>query len=288
MLTWLELTSNISKNAEKVVALGNIASYTFRHFFQIMYLISSSNRYLDKTTMHYFPLILILLLASSIKYSFAQTDQPMTKKIEVYGQAEEEITPDEIYFSITLKEYQNGNQGKVKIEQLERTLYQTVKNLGIKEEDFRIENVYGYNYDWYRKEKPQREEFLASKKYSIKFGDLNQVNELLASLDAKGIQSTNVDRYDHSKIEQYRKELKIKALQNAKEKASYLLQGVDERLGGILEVQEIDTGNDAPPVYYRQARGMAMASADAAESSPEIDFQKIKLSYSMRAVFEIQ
>ena len=238
--------------------------------------------------MRYFPLVLILLLASSINDGLAQTDQPITKKIEVYGQAEEEIVPDEIYFSITLKEYQNNNQEKVNIEQLERTLYQAVKKLGIEEEDFRIENVYGYNYDWYRKEKPQREEFLASKKYSIKFGDLNQVNELLASLDAKGIQSTNVDRYDHSKIEQYRKGLKIKALQNAKEKADYLLQGVDERLGGILEVQEIDTGNDAPPVYYRQARGMAMASADAAESSPEIDFKKIKLSYSMRAVFEIQ
>jgi hypothetical protein len=66
------------------------------------------------------------------------------------------------------------------------------------------------------------------------------------------------------------------------------LQGLDERLGGILEVQEIDTGSGAPPVYYQQARGMAMASADQAESSPEIDFQKIKLNYRMRAVFEIQ
>lgn len=238
--------------------------------------------------MHYSPFILALLVTFSTNYGLAQTNQPMTKKIEVYGQAEEEITPDEIYFSITLKEYQNDNKEKVKIDQLERALFKTVKELGIEEEDFRIENVYGYNYDWYRKKKPQREEFLASKEYSIKFSDLNQVNELLASLDAKGIQSTNVDRYSHSKIEQYRKDLKIKALQNAKEKAGYLLQGLDERLGGILEVQEIDTGNEAPPVYYRQARGMAMTSADMAEPSPEIDFQKIKLSFRMRAVFEIQ
>ncbi len=254
----------------------------------MVYLIYQLSRYPVKTTMRYSQALLILLIFSSTNYGFAQTDQPMTKKIEVYGQAEEEITPDEIYFSITLKEYQNDNKEKMKIEQLERALYNTIKDLGIKKDDFRIENVYGYNYDWYRKKKPQREEFLASKKYSIKFGDLNQVNELLASIDAKGIQSTNVDRYSHSKIEQYRKDLKIKALQNAKEKAGYLLQGLDERLGGILEVQEIDTGGDAPPVYYRQARGMAMASADMAESSPEIDFQKIKLSSRMRAVFEIQ
>ncbi len=229
----------------------------------------------------------IILLATILPFStLAQTDQPMTKKIEVYGQAEEEITPDEIYFSITLKEYQDSGKEKVKIDQLERTLYKTVKELGIEEDDFRVENVYGYNYDWYRKKKPQREEFLASKKYAIKLGDLNQVNELLASLDAKGIQSTNVDRYSHSRIEQYRKELKIKALQNAKEKANYLLEGLDEQLGGVLEVQEVDTGGDAPPVQYRQARGMAMASAEMADASPEIDFQKIKLSFRMRAVFE--
>ncbi len=237
---------------------------------------------------NFLPCLLILLFLSGLPSALAQTDQPMTKKIEVYGQAEEEITPDEIYFSITLKEYQNDNKEKVAIDQLERVLYQTVKKLGIQEENFRIENVYGYNYDWYRKKKPQREDFLASKKYAIKFSDLNQVNELLASLDAKGIQSTNVDRYSHSKIKQYRKDLKIKALQDAKEKAGYLLEGLDEQLGGILEVQELDTGDDPSPVYYRQARGMAMASADMAESSPEIDFQKIKLSFRMRAVFLIQ
>ena len=235
-------------------------------------------------------LIVLLLITSAINYdSLAQTteNQPMIKKIEVFGQAEKEVTPDEIYFGITLKEYMNDDKKKVKIDQLERELYAAVKKIGVPEEDFRVEDVSSYNYDWYRKEKPQREEFLASKKYVIKFGDLNQINELFSGLDAKGIQSTNVDRYSHSKIEQYRKDLKIEALKDAKEKAAYLLQGIDESLGGVLEIQEIDTGEGQPPVYY-QARSMAMASADMEASSPEIDFQKIKLSFRMRAVFEIQ
>ena len=234
------------------------------------------------------PALIILLLLTTMGYTVAQTqEQPMVKKIEVYGQAEEEITPDEIYFSISLKEYMDDNKKKVTIDKLERDLYAAVQKIGVEEEDFRIENINSYNYDWYRKKKPQREEFLASKEYLIKFSDLNQVNELLASLDAKGIQSTNIDRYSHSKIEQYRKDLKIKALKDAKDKAAYLLQGIDENIGGILEVQEIDTGEGQPPVYYR-ARTMAMSSAEMDEASPEIDFQKIKLSFRMRAVFEIQ
>ncbi len=234
--------------------------------------------------------LLGLFVVSTTGNAIAQTtgEQPMVKKIEVYGQAEEEVTPDEIYFSITLKEYMDGDEKKVKIDKLERDLYAAVKKIGVQEEDFRIENVYGYNYDWYRKKKPQREEFLASKEYLITFSDLNQTNELLSSLDAKGIQSTNVDRYEHSKIEQYRRDLKIKALKNAKEKANYLLQGIDENLGGVLEIQEIDGDAGQPPVYYRQARGMAMSSAEMDEASPEIEFQKIKLSFRVRAVFEIE
>ena len=242
-----------------------------------------------KTTMHYSASSVAFLLAVASAFSaIAQIDSPMVKKIEVYGQAEEEITPDEIYFNITLKEYQNKDQEKVSIDRLEKGLYAAVQKIGVAEEDFRIENVSGYNYDWYRKEKPQREEFLASKKYQIKFSDLNQINELLGSLDAKGIQSTNVDHYSHSNIEQYRRDLKVKAVRNAKEKAAYLLEGIDEQLGGVLEIQEIDTEGGAPPVYYREARSMAMSAADASESSPAIDFQKMKFKFRVRAVFEIQ
>ena len=222
--------------------------------------------------------------------ALAQTkdDLSSVKKIEVYGLAEEEVTPDELYFSITLKEYRADGKQKTTIDELERGLNTAVKKIGVKEEDFRIEDVSAYNYDWYRKKKPQREEFLASKEYLIKFSNLNQINELLGSLDAKGIQSTNVDRYEHSQIEQYRKNLKVKALKNAKEKATYLLQGIDEAIGGVLEVQEIDTEGGQPPVHYLEARSMAMASAEMDEAAPAIDFQKIKLSFRVRAVFEIQ
>ncbi len=231
---------------------------------------------------------LIFTIAISLT-SYAQTEpQPVVKKIEVTGSAEEEIVPDEIYFAITLKEYLGDNKDKVSIDKLERELYNAARKIGVAEEDFRIEDIQSYNYDWYRRNRPQREEFLASKKYTIKFEELDEINRLFAYLDAKGIQSTNIDRYDHSQREELERDLKIKALQNAKEKAEYLLRGIDERLGGVLQVTEINTGSQ-PPTYYRE---MAYARMDAAEeestSAPSIEFQKIKLRYEVRAVFEIR
>ncbi|MEM9830068.1 MAG: SIMPL domain-containing protein [Bacteroidota bacterium] len=219
--------------------------------------------------------------------SYAQSGDPaMVKKIEVSGSAEEEIVPDEIYFAITLKEYVDDDKKKVKIDKLERQLNNAVRKIGVAE-DFRIEDIQSYNYDWYRKKRPQREEFLASKKYTIKFSELNKINDLFDYLDAKGIQSTNIDRYDHSEREKYERELKIKALQNAKAKAEYLLRGIDEQLGGVLQVTEIAAGNQ-PPVY----RNLSYARMEMADSesvpAPDIGFQKIKLRYEVRAVFEIQ
>lgn len=215
-------------------------------------------------------------------------DEPV-KKIEVFGRAEREITPDEIYFSITLKEYLGDDKKKVPIDKLERELYNAVRKIGVAEEDFQIENVFGYNYDRYwRDKKKDREDFLAQKQYRIKFAELNNINRLFEYLDPKGIQSANISEYSHSKIEEYRRDLKIEALRNAKEKADYLLDGIDEDRGEVLEIQEVNNGYQ-PPVMYK-ARNMAMM--DSAESgmmeSPDIDFQKIKIESEVRAIFRIR
>lgn len=235
-------------------------------------------------------LAVALLILTYSGHSLAQAQgNEAIKKIEVYGSAAEEITPDEIYFSITLKEYLNDDKKKVGIDKLERELYNAVRKIDIPEEDFQIENVFGYNYDWqWRNKKKDRQDFLAQKQYRIKFAELDKINRLFAYLDPKGIQSANISGYSHSRIEEYRRELKIRALRNAREKAEYLLAGIDEQKGEVLEVQEINN-NYQPPVYYK-ARGMAMMeSADAsAMNSPEIDFQKIKIKSEVRAVFRIQ
>ena len=235
-------------------------------------------------------LLLTAFLSCVYLMSKGQSEEkPMVKKIEVFGSAEEEIVPDELYFAITLKEYLGDDKRKVDIEKLERELYTAARKIGVEEEDFRINDIQSYNYDWYRRNnRPQREEFLASKKYTIKFEDLNGINELFAYLDPKGIQSTNVERYDHSQREQYERDLKIKALQNAKDKAEYLLRGIDERLGGVLEVTEINTQTQ-PPTFYRDvAYARAELAQDQSAESPSIEFQKIKFRYEVRAVFEIR
>lgn len=222
--------------------------------------------------------ILAALLTFTIT-GFAQTTD-QRRKIEVTGSAEQEVTPDIIYVSISLKEYMNG-KNKVDITTLERQLQKAVTEAGIAKEDFTINNISSYNYTVEKKKNP---DFLASKQYRIKVRDLNAINTILSKVDDKGILSTGIESYEYSKQADLRRDLKIKALQAAREKAAYLLTSINEKLGGAIEIQEIDN----EPVG-RVYSNMMFKSAMAADAAPQgdVDFKKIKLSYQVRAVFEI-
>lgn len=210
----------------------------------------------------------------------------LRKKINVSGNAEAEVTPDIIYLSISLKEYLKDNNIKKKVEitTLENQLVRAVQNAGIPKENLMINNLSAYNYSPAKKKDPG---FLASKQYRLKVTDLNKFNEIVDAIDAQGIAYTNIESYDYSGIEALKKELKVKALQAAKAKATYMVEALGDKLGSVIDIQEIN--NEVfPQQNYRSNVMMMKASADLAESSPEIDFKKIKLNYVVNTVFEIK
>lgn len=226
--------------------------------------------------------LLILIIFLSNNSVQAQNDNSSTKKIEVIGSAEMEVIPDEIYLSISLREYMKDPKSKVTIDKLERDLHSAITKIGIPKEDFQIENVYGYNWYW---DKKRKDDFMASKRYRLKLNDLNKVNDLLSQLDPKGVENMNIGQFSHSKIEQYRLELKAKALQAAREKADFLLKSIDEQAGRILEIQEMHDGYAQP--FYEMREANFKMEMDQQVQQPEIDFKKIKLRYEMKAVFAI-
>lgn len=213
----------------------------------------------------------------------AQNNANYQKKITVQGSAEMEIIPDEIFVSLTLKEYEKDRK-KVSISQLEKQLVKAVAKLDIPSKDFQIENISGHNWN-YRKKKSDN--FLAAKSYRLKLGDLNKMNQLLEKLDEKGIQNVYVSNYSHSQIESFRKKLKLEALQAAKEKAKFLLEGIGESLGGVLEVSELEFNQ---PVYNARAYSNVAMEFDSGSSAgpSNIDFKTIKLNFKMNAIFSIK
>ena len=227
--------------------------------------------------------LLAIAFAALFSLSASAQQVDLRKKISVSGTSEMEVTPDIIYLSISLKEYlkDNNSKKKVDITTLENQLFAAVQKAGLDKDNLTINDLSSYNYATEKKKNP---DFLASKQYRLKVADLNKFNAILEDIDAKGIASTNIESYDYSKIESLKKDLKIKALLAAKEKAVYMVEALGDKLGNVIDIQD-GGDNIIQPVYRNYMMKSAVADA---ESAPEIDFKKIKLNFTVNAVFEIK
>ncbi|NSL89059.1 SIMPL domain-containing protein [Chitinophaga sp. Mgbs1] len=231
----------------------------------------------------------VMLLAAGLFLAISTFAQQATdktvKKIEVTGSAEIEITPDEIYLNISLREYLK-NKTKVDITTLENQLVKAVAGAGLPKESLTIENVNGYNYEIQRKKKDPSE-FMARKQYRLKLTKLDKINTILSAVDAEGIESTNIASFSSSKMDEYRKEAKIKALKAAKAKAEYMVAALGNSIEGILEIQEIPTDNfsDVRPMY---ANAMYKGAVESDSAAADLDVKTIKVRAEVRTVFQIK
>jgi len=207
-----------------------------------------------------------------------------TPYIEVVGNGEMEIIPDQIYISFTLKERFEGKK-KIEIEDQEKELKKRLMKFEIDLADLQLADA---NSDFI-KIKRKRNDVIASKDYLLKVtstGTLAKVFDLLDEIDAF---NAGIERVDHSKIKDFRKEVKILAIQAAKEKATYLLAGIGETIGKPLFIQERETYDEFQPMMRKTVMAnMAMDAAPAEEALPELAFQKIKLKYAVFARFAIK
>ncbi|NTS40509.1 SIMPL domain-containing protein [Flavisolibacter sp. BT320] len=224
-------------------------------------------------------------------FSFAQDKNPYPRTITVNGSAEMEIVPDEIYVQVYLKEYEKKGSGKVTIDKIRQSFLTAVRSLGLPDSAV---SVSGYdannNNPWWRK-KNKKEELFASITYQVKLRNAAQVDQLVDKLDDNATQNFYISRTAHSKLEEFRKNLKIQAVKAAKEKAQYLAGAVDETIGVAITINE--PGEFYQPYYGNMASNRMMKTemlqdASAAADQPQADFKKMKLRYDVSVVFELK
>lgn len=221
--------------------------------------------------------ILLILLSCICIVSVAQNT---VRKIEVVGSASKEVVPDELFLSLTMKEYEL-NKKKVSLEDSEIKLRKILSDLKIPAENLVVTNVYGY-ISYNADNKPGNYE--NRKTYRLKLNDTKKINSILSMLDQSALESMHLEELSHSNIKAFQKEVRIEALKAAKEKASYLLLSMNQQLGEVLEIQELDYSVYQPqPMYNLKSSAMMESSA-----VDQFATQNIKVEYKIRAVFEIK
>ncbi len=212
-----------------------------------------------------------------------------TKKIEVTGSAEMQVVPDQIFVDFTLQEYYNKQKSKIDIDQIQRDFLDRCTKAGITKDRIQIQNMNGFDQStWYwRKRKKEQPDLMASTTYVIKFSNAADIDKLVNVLDDNATQNMYISKTHHSKLEEFRKEVKIKALQAAKAKAQYLCESIGEKAGKALFIQEIEGGQPVP-MYRNMAMMNKTMMADDAGANEGIDFQKITIRCEIQAQFAIE
>lgn len=224
---------------------------------------------------------LFIALIPLLAFSQENIQAKETPYIEVLGQGEMEIVPDQIYISFTLKERFEGKK-KIELEDQEKEMKKKLMKLEIDLNDLQLADAASD----FIKIKRKKQDVIASKDYLLKVsttGTLARVFELLDEINAF---NADIQRVDHSEIKKFRKEVKMQAVQEAKEKAGYLLSAIGETVGKPLFIQERESFDEFQPM--RKSAMMVMDAAVQEEALPELSFQKIKLKYSVFARFAIK
>jgi len=224
--------------------------------------------------------------------SFGQTNNLKPEEqpyIEVTGTAEQEVTPDEIYIGIVIREKYVG-KAKVTIEEQEEKLKAVVKSLGID-----LTNLYlsDANAD-YVKIRWQKKDVLTKKDYILKVSNATTVGKVFQELEKLEITDALISKVSHSKIDSLKKEVRIMAIKAAKNKADYLLTAIGEQTGKPLIITE-----NPQTIYRSEYQYLATSNVSSVASTfvggyqskdkdNEIEFQKIKLTTSIYVKFLIK
>lgn len=235
---------------------------------------------------------LTLVLALSTINAIGQ--EPIKQKtINVSGTAEMEIIPDEIYVQVELREYDKKGGGKADIETIKNDFLKAALGIGLAESDISVQGYQGWdgNYWWYKKDKKKNPDMKASITYQVKLASTKKMDELVQKLDDEATQNFFISRVSHSKIQEFKKQLKIDAVKAAKDKAVYLTEAINEKLGEALTINEPNEMNNYPqpmPMYANKMRAMESVQADDGGQAPIVDFKKIKLQFEVNVVFALK
>lgn len=233
---------------------------------------------------------------------FAQTPQatqpgcyPFPKTISVTGSAEMEVIPDEIYVQVDLREYKKKGEEKTELDKIKTEFLASCKAAGIADSNIAVASYDGYNMAniWRRRKKDP--ELLSSIAYQVKFNNTRMIDELVNRLDDEATNNFSIIKTSHSKITEYRKQLKIAAVKAAREKAIYLSESVNEQLGQavtIVEPQEYVNSDVQAGLYksntnlYEKAKSGSSGYYGISENG--VDYRKIKIRYEVNVLYALK
>ncbi len=138
-------------------------------------------------------------------------DQPY---IEVSGNADTLVTPNEIYIRIVLSE--KDTRDRVTIEQLEQKMVEALKSLGLDIEKDLSASDMSSNFKFYLL---KSKDIIKTKAYTLKVSNAVTTTQVFMKLEEIDIANVSIERVHHSHFDNLKNAMRTKAIVDAKTRA---------------------------------------------------------------------
>ena len=205
---------------------------------------------------------LVMILLFSVGMVQAQ-EVKTVPQISVSGEGKIKVTPDEAIITVAVENTgKEAAEVKKKNDEIVDKVLKLIKQRGIPTADYQTQRVNLYkNYDYNTK----KYNYVANQTISIHLKDLTKYDKLMMDLVDSGINSIQGVEFKSSKIKEFERDARKKAMVDAKQKAEdYVSVLAGQKVGKALVISDNSYINYPRPVYA------SMKSVDVAyEQMPE-------------------
>ena len=197
-------------------------------------------------------LILVTLFALTTQ---AQEQKNQVPQISVSGEGKVKITPDQVVINVG---FQNTGKDAKEVKTLNDEVVDKVikflKKSGIPATDYKTNNVSLYkSYDYEKK----KYNFQASQSLTILLKDLSKYDDVMMGLNDAGVNSINGVEFKSSKMDDYEREARKKAMLDAKQKAQDYVSVLGQKVGKALLITDNSQSYAPQPMYKGNMMAMA-------------------------------
>jgi uncharacterized protein YggE len=191
----------------------------------------------------------------------------VTQKTDMFtisGEGKVTVTPDVAILNLGMTTQKNS----VKLAQAEantvvNNLTKAIKELGVSDKDIKTTNYSVYpSYDY-----PKISGYTVNINLTVTVRDIDRVNDILDKAASLGVNSVGNIQFtvDEEKLKELNREARLKAIKDAKDKASELANLSGMTLGKIVNIQEGSNRSYPVPMY---AKADMIAGGGGAEVQP--------------------
>ncbi len=224
-------------------------------------------------------LILVTLVGLA---SQAQEQKAQVPQISVSGEGKIKVAPDQAVINVG---FQNSGKDSKEVKSLNDEVVDKVikflKKMGIPATDYKTNNVSLYkSYDYEKK----KNNFQANQSLTITLKDLSKYDELMMGLNDAGVNTISGVEFKSSKMEDYEREARKKAILDARQKAQDYVSVLGQKVGKALLI----TDNSQAYVPQPMFKGAYAMAADSAGSRETLAIGELEINTNVSVTFALE